>query len=230
MLLAGGNDVSPRLPPFLAVATCRPRLGSRRAQPGSARRRLPFGRASAPDTTARLDSVVMELRDGDLVLRPWAQDDVPALVEACNDPEIPRWIPLIPVPYTAADALAFVRGEVLPEQEKLAIEVGGRVVGSIGMSLNSHGYRGHVGYWVAAPARRRGVCARALRVLCAWGLGERGLQRLELITDPDNLASQRCAEKVGFRREGVMRAHLRHPDGRIRDSVMFSLLPGELVD
>jgi len=36
--------------------------------------------------------------------------------------------------------------------------------------------------------------------------------------------------KVGFRREGVLRAHLRHPDGRIRDSVMFSLLPGELRD
>jgi RimJ/RimL family protein N-acetyltransferase len=54
------------------------------------------------------------------------------------------------------------------------------------------------------------------------------LQRLELVTDPENRASQRVAEKVGFQREGVMRAHLRHPDGRIRDSVMFSLLPGEL--
>lgn len=173
----------------------------------------------------------MELRDGDLVLRPWAEDDVPALVEACNDPEITRWIPLIPVPYTEADAFAFVRGEARPELDhSFAVTEAASVVGSIGMSLNSHGYRGHIGYWVAAPARGRGVCSRALRVLCAWALGELRLQRLELITDPDNLASQRCAEKVGFRREGVMRAHLRHPDGRIRDSVLFSLLPGELVD
>jgi RimJ/RimL family protein N-acetyltransferase len=172
----------------------------------------------------------MELSDGALVLRPWSEGDVDAIVAGCNDPEVARWIPLIPRPYTEADALAFIRGEVLPEQEKLAIELGGRVVGSIGMSLNSHGYRGHIGYWVAAPARGRGVCTRALRVLCAWALDERGLQRLELITDPENVASQRCAEKVGFRREGVMRAHLRHPDGRIRDSVLFSLLPGELVD
>jgi RimJ/RimL family protein N-acetyltransferase len=51
---------------------------------------------------------------------------------------------------------------------------------------------------------------------------------VQLATDPDNVASQRVAEKVGFQREGVLRAHLRHPDGRIRDSVMFSLLPGEL--
>ncbi len=54
------------------------------------------------------------------------------------------------------------------------------------------------------------------------------MQRLELIADPDNTASQRVAEKAGFRREGVLRSHLLHPDGRRRDSVMFSLLPGEL--
>jgi RimJ/RimL family protein N-acetyltransferase len=57
---------------------------------------------------------------------------------------------------------------------------------------------------------------------------ELGLGRVQLTADPDNLASQRVAEKVGFRREGVLRSHLRHPDGRRRDSVMFSLLPGEL--
>jgi RimJ/RimL family protein N-acetyltransferase len=74
------------------------------------------------------------------------------------------------------------------------------------------------------------MCTRALRLLSRWGLDELALQRLDLITDPDNAASQRVAEKVGFRREGVLRAHLRHPDGRIRDSVMFSLLPGELRD
>jgi RimJ/RimL family protein N-acetyltransferase len=98
------------------------------------------------------------------------------------------------------------------------------------MGLNSHRYRGHIGYWVAAWARGRGVCTRALRLLVRYALDELELHRVELITDPDNVASQRVAEKVGFQREGVMRAHLRHADGRIRDSVMFSLLPGELID
>jgi RimJ/RimL family protein N-acetyltransferase len=172
----------------------------------------------------------MELRDGDLVLRPWTEGDVPALVEACNDPEIARWIPLIPVPYTEADALAFVRGEVLPNEHSFAMTASGTIVGSIGLGLNSHEYRGRIGYWVAVSARRRGLCTRALRLLSRWALEDARLQRLELITDPENVASQRVAEKVGYRREGVMRAHLRHPDGRIRDSVLFSLLPGELVD
>lgn len=170
----------------------------------------------------------MELRDGDLVLRPWTEDDVPALVAACNDSEITRWIPVIPSPYTERDALTFVRGEVQPGVNHMAVTLDSVVVGAIGIGLNSQEYRGRIGYWVAAAARVKGVCTRALRVLSRWALDELELQRLDLITDPDNVASQRVAEKVGFRREGILRAHLRHPDGRIRDSVIFSLLPGEL--
>jgi RimJ/RimL family protein N-acetyltransferase len=170
----------------------------------------------------------MELRDGDLVLRPWREDDVDALVQGCNDPDVAHWIPTIPHPYTRDDALAFIRGEVRPEQHALAIELAGQVAGGIGMGLNSHEYRATMGYWVAARARGQGVCTRALRLISRHAIEELELQRVDLVTDPDNLASQRVAEKVGFQREGVLRAHLRHPDGRIRDSVMFSLLPGEL--
>jgi RimJ/RimL family protein N-acetyltransferase len=172
----------------------------------------------------------MELRDGDLLLRPWTEDDVDALVAGCDDPEVARWIPTIPHPYTAADALAFVRGDVRDDHDPRAIELDGRVVGGIGIGINKPAYRARIGYWVAAGSRGGGICTRALRLLSRHALEELGLQRLDLITDPDNVASQRVAEKVGFRREGVLRAHLRHPDGRIRDSVMFSLLPGELVD
>lgn len=174
----------------------------------------------------------VELRDSDVVLRDWRLDDVDAVAAACSDPEIPRWIPWVPVPYTREHAEAYVRACLDGGDERYAFAIagagGGEVLGSIDLRLNAHGYRGHVGYWVAAQARGHGVCTRALRVLSRWALEELELQRMELITDPANLASQRVAEKVGYRREGVLRAHLRHPDGRIRDSVMFSLLPGEL--
>ena len=170
----------------------------------------------------------MELRDGDLVLRPWTEDDVEAIVAGCNDPEVAWWIPTIPSPYTEQDALAFIRGEVVPDADAMAIELNGRVVGGIGIGLNSNDYRATVGYWMAAEARGQGICTRALRLLSRHALDGLELQRVQLITDPDNVASQRVAEKVGYQREGVLRAHLRHPDGRIRDSVMFSLLPGEL--
>ena len=178
----------------------------------------------------------MELRDGDLVLRPWVEDDVAWLVTACNDPEITRWIPVIPSPYTEEDARAFIGGgsrsspEYAVPEHSFAIAVDESPAGAIGMSVNSMNYRGRIGYWVAASSRGAGVCTRALRLLSRWAFDDLELRRLELITDPDNVASQRVAEKVGYRREGVMRSHLLHPDGRLRDSVMFSLLPGELRD
>jgi RimJ/RimL family protein N-acetyltransferase len=158
--------------------------------------------------------------------------DVAALTAACQDSEIAHWIPFVPRPYTREDAEAYIRGclESGDERHPFAIvdAESGDVLGSIDMGVNAYSYRGHIGYWVAAQARGRGVCTGALRLLAGWALDELRLQRLELITDPDNLASQRVAEKAGFRREGVLRSHLRHPDGRVRDSVIFSLLPGEL--
>ena len=167
----------------------------------------------------------VELRDGDLVLRPFSLDDVPAITRACQDPEILRWIPVIPRPYTDEDARTFVTADDLGHQ--FAIVESGELIGSIGLRVNRF-ETGHIGYWCAKEARGRGLTTRALRLVARFGLEELGLGRLELITDPDNHASQRVAGKVGFRREAVLRSHLLHPDGRRRDSVMFSLLPGEL--
>lgn len=169
----------------------------------------------------------MEIRGERVVLRPWREEDAPAVHEACQDAAIQRWIPVIPRPYTLEDAERFVRGEVSHGPYQFALTEGGRVIGSIGMRV-SEMRTGHVGYWCAREARGRGITTDALRALCRYGLEELALGRLELITDPDNAGSQRVAEKVGFRREGVLRSHLVHPDGRRRDSVMFSLLPGEL--
>ena len=171
----------------------------------------------------------MELRDEWLVLRPWREDDAPAVYEACQDPEILHWAPVIPRPYTEEDALAFVTGKLDLGPHQYAIEEDGRPVGSICVRVNEQTRTGHIGYWCAREARGRGLMTRALRLLCGYAFEDLALERLELFTDPDNLASQRVAGKVGFRREGVLRSHLLHPDGRRRDSVMFSLLPGELV-
>jgi RimJ/RimL family protein N-acetyltransferase len=173
-----------------------------------------------------------ELRSDALVLRPWRMEDAASVEVACQDPDIQHWIPLVPRPYTRADAEAFLRDCLESGEERFAFAVADpdtdEMLGSIDMHVNAM-RTGSIGYWVARDARGQGTCTRALRMLATWALERRGLERLELITDPDNLASQRVAKKVGFRREGVLRSHLLHPDGRRRDSVLFSLLPGELV-
>jgi len=169
-----------------------------------------------------------ELRDEDVVLREWRLDDAEAVCAACQDQELLYWIPSIPRPYTIEDAEMFVTGALdYVDPHRFAITQGTTVVGSIGMSDNKRG-TGHIGYWCARDVRGRGITTRALRLLCRHAFEDLSMERLELVTDTANGASQRVAEKVGFQREGVMRSHVLHPDGRRRDSIMFSLLPGEL--
>src|SRR3990170_4977867 len=48
------------------------------------------------------------LHDGDVTLRPFHEDDAEAVARACRDPEIRRWIPTIPEPYTIDDAVTFI--------------------------------------------------------------------------------------------------------------------------
>ena len=174
----------------------------------------------------------MELRANGLLLRPWSLEDAPALVEACNDPEIERWLPVIPSPYSEVDAQTYI------DQSRESWEKGdsfnfaildaetGRLAGSISMRAKRFS-TGHIGYWVARETRGRGIASEALRVLCRWAVEALEVQRLELLTDVDNPRSQRVAEKAGFTREGVLRCHAKFREGR-RDSVIFSLLPGDL--
>ena len=75
-----------------------------------------------------------------------------------------------------------------------------------------------IGYWVAPWARGRGVATAATRALTAHAFGA-GLARLELLTQPENAASQRVALAAGYRREGVRRSA-----GPGRDGGRYDLL------
>jgi RimJ/RimL family protein N-acetyltransferase len=172
----------------------------------------------------------MELRDEHVSLRPFRDDDVRAIADACRDPDMARFIPHLPSPYAERDAAEYVRLTRSWERagDRIALAVADPtsddLLGSIDVRLAP---TGSIGYWIAPWARGRGVATRALILLSRWSIRVGGVERLELYTDVKNAASQRVAEKAGFRREGVLRAHLPFRDGR-RDSVVFSLLPGDL--
>lgn len=86
-----------------------------------------------------------------------------------------------------------------------------------------------VGYRFRPEGRGHGYATRAVGLLARWVLDDLGLDRLQARTHPDNVASQRVLERVGFQREGVARAGgLYFVSGERFDCVMWSLLPGEL--
>jgi ribosomal-protein-alanine N-acetyltransferase len=85
-----------------------------------------------------------------------------------------------------------------------------------------------LGYAITPSARDRGVATDALRQLTQWAFDE-GMQRVTALISPDNAASSRVAQKVGYSFEGVLRS-MHHIDGRRSDLQSWSILPGELVD
>ena len=85
----------------------------------------------------------VELRGDGIVLRPWREDDAPAVYAACQDPEILWWLPLVPRPYTIEHARAYVAKPAGPYS--FAIEEGGRVVGSISVRVDEQNATGSVG-------------------------------------------------------------------------------------
>jgi RimJ/RimL family protein N-acetyltransferase len=172
------------------------------------------------------------LTDGEILLRTWEQRDLPAVAAACQDPEIPRWT-VVPHNYTerhARDFISSTAGDIAAGRElaMAIVDTGDRVLGALGMSnFDWSDMKSEIGYWMAPEARRRGVGARATRMLAEWALTTLGLERLELLAHPGNEASQRLAERAGFTREGVMRKYRRRHGVR-EDLVMYSLLAEDL--
>lgn len=178
-----------------------------------------------------------QLTNGAVVLRPWTLDDVPFVVRACQDPVISRYSPVIPFPYTRADALAWIErqepGRISGRHLDLAVVHAGshEPLGAIRLgNLDRMMLSASIGYWLAPEARGHGYITSATRALARWAFDHLGLARVALTTDPDNISSQRVAERCGFRKEGRLRSHLRvlH-SGERRDSLLYGLLPGELT-
>jgi RimJ/RimL family protein N-acetyltransferase len=168
----------------------------------------------------------VRLEDGDVVLRPFVDADVPAIVAACQDPEIPRWTS-VPSPYTEADARRFLAGAPNVHSFAVVNAADDTLLGSVGYQLLNHS-RATFGYWVAREARGRGVGSRALRLLSRWAIHEHGLARVQVIVEPDNVPSIRVAENAGFRREALLRSYI-ELHGRRRDVYLYALLAEDVA-
>jgi RimJ/RimL family protein N-acetyltransferase len=160
-----------------------------------------------------------------LVLRPPDERDVPQIVDGCADPEVARYIPLIPVPYGERDARAWLEGR--DERRRslrecdfaLTAHDDDELLGVVSVQLRPHG---SVGYWLRACARGRGLMTEALGAVVGWACTEHGVSDLHLTTHPGNVASQRVAERAGFVRDGVVAHEPPFADG-VRRAIRFRI-------
>ena len=113
--------------------------------------------------------------------------------------------------------------------QPFVIETEGRLVGQMHLfgiawgSLRS----ASAGYWVAQSVAGQGIVPFALAAACDHAFLVLGLHRVEVNIRPENTASLRVVEKLGFREEGLRRLYL-HIDGQWRDHRSFALTTEDL--
>jgi N-acetyltransferase len=85
-----------------------------------------------------------------------------------------------------------------------------------------------IGYtWYARSLQRSAVNTTTKLLLMQHAFETLGAQLVGWRTDNFNFASQRAIERLGARKDGVLRHHALRRDGTVRDTVMYSLAAGE---
>jgi N-acetyltransferase len=81
--------------------------------------------------------------------------------------------------------------------------------------------------WIGRPFQRTPVNTECKYLLLRHGFETVGCHRVQLKTDSRNLRSQAAIERIGAKKEGILRSHMVLPDGYVRDTVMYSVIADE---
>jgi RimJ/RimL family protein N-acetyltransferase len=108
-------------------------------------------------------------------------------------------------------------------------DTGGEVVGTTRFyEIEPNDRRAAIGYtWLSASAQRTAINTEAKLLLLTHAFEHWRCIRVEFITDVLNQQSRAAILRLGAKQEGILRNHMIMPDGRIRDSVCFSIIAGE---
>lgn len=172
------------------------------------------------------------LQTARLLLRELTPADAPALFAIHGDAEAMRWFGSDPLQTLAeaehlVDVFAGWRSLPNPGTRWGLVRIeDGALVGSCGLfNWNRAWQRCTLGYELARAAWGGGLMDEALRAALAWGFSSAGmgLNRVEAMIHPNNQASLRLAERLGFQREGLLR-EVAFWAGRHEDLLMYSKL------
>ncbi len=158
-------------------------------------------------------------------------EDAAALFEQASDPEVTRWFSW--GPYSSeAEARAYL-ARLAPQRERgehLDLVIEHLEAGPIGITglgeLAVRDRRAVIGSWLGRTWWGTGANHEAKALMCHLAFAVLGLERVGAYSNVEHARSQRALERIGFRREGVLRGYHRH-GGRALDVVVFGFLRAE---
>ncbi|MBC3539266.1 GNAT family N-acetyltransferase [Rufibacter sediminis] len=168
-----------------------------------------------------------------VILRPMQESDIPELSRVGLAEDL--WRLSLNVLRTPEDMAAYVRAALQAQEAGTALPFvyvhpeTGELMGSTrfgNMDLANKGLE--IGWtWVIPAWQRTGVNTEAKYLLLRHAFEELGCIRVALKTDVLNERSRQAMRRIGAREEGILRNHLITSEGRVRDSVMLSILDRE---
>jgi RimJ/RimL family protein N-acetyltransferase len=165
-------------------------------------------------------------------LEPLSVDHVPALQQAVNDGELWKlWYTSVPDP----EGMAAYVGKALAQQAQgralpfVVRDAAGEVVGSTRFGdMEPDHLRVQIGWtWYARRVQRTGLNTEAKFLMLAHAFEILGCGCVEFRTHWFNHASRAAIARLGAKQDGVLRNHMRMPDGSWRDTVAFSIIASE---
>jgi ribosomal-protein-alanine N-acetyltransferase len=166
-----------------------------------------------------------------LVLRQFRVEDTDAMHEYFSDPDAMRYWHK-PVHAKRIETERAVRNYIdcTPSYYRFWAVASAETDRCHGLVAYSDGHirskRVSIGYLIDPACQRRGIATEAVSAVLDFCFGELGLHRAQAFMHPDNAASIALVEKLGFRREGLLRDHL-HTGESWRDDMVYGLLGPE---
>ena len=169
-------------------------------------------------------------------LEPLSQAHEESLIAAAGDGEL--WNSTVTVVPSSATMAAYIAAALDAQAQGRELpfviirKSSGQVVGSTRFYRIERDHRRiEIGYtWLAASAQRSGVNTEAKLLLLTHAFERLRCIRVEFITDVLNQQSRTAILRLGAKQEGVLRNHMVMPNGRLRDSVCFSIIEAEWPD
>ncbi len=172
------------------------------------------------------------LREGRIELRPLRLRDATAWreVRTRNARWLRPWEATLPLaehdaPTTYGAMVRRLRAEAREGRSlPFALTVDGAFAGQVTIGGIARGslLSAYIGYWIDQRVAGRGIMPTAVAMATDHCFREVGLHRVEINVRPENTASLRVVEKLGFRAEGLRERYL-HIDGDWRDHLTFAL-------
>lgn len=160
-------------------------------------------------------------------LRPFEFDDVDDVFAYASDPAWSRYLLFVPQPYTRETARQFIAAQVLQDRvthPSWAIEYESKVIGGINVRFHFDHRIAEMGYSLARSHWGQGfVTEVAQSVVDQAFLTYPQLHKVRAMADARNIGSLRVMEKVGMKREGVLRQD-RYIQNGFMDEVWYGLL------